>query len=446
MVPRAKKPLSQALGEGSVTPIQTKTLQGEVDGRARHDDGGEQHRVEERAGVDAPGRAVEEGRQGARQAEDGDELVADDGPQRLGRIHQHAARPHGDVLPQHQPKIGHHKDGRVDAHFLPHVQLRPPDLGEQTQARQEEVDEERDHVAQGNAKLLQVGQLDRKDPEAVVGLEEEVGQQQGEIAQRDHRQRQQEGLADLAPLQFAAPGQAVFIRCAAGVLLDQQEVPDQEEDQRDQAVQHRPEDDLVGDRLGEECRGREAGLGPGGEGEEGQRPDDAGQHHRDPPANARGAFGGRQGGDQAAEVGGGQQQPADSHQEHEEADQRDQRADLLPVPDLLVGGDLFLAFQGLLEPVDRKTDRALVDVIARVDHFRLVEHARGSGGDIAVDLADHDVFAGIEEGFHLVGLAHVHRLRGQPHQGRELIPLAEDHGQVARELGGSVRGAVGSGG
>ncbi len=204
--------------------------------------------------------------------------------------------------------------------------------------------------------------------------------------------------------------------------------------QRDQSIEDGPDQNLVGDALGQIGRRRHKRAAERERRIVGQRRNERGQHERRGPAATAGYVLGRELGRQGAVGNFGQPQvrkhwgfeQAVEHadQEDDKADQRDQRADLLTEPDLVAGGAGCAALQGLGEPVEAVADRFVRNMLGRVGHRGRVEHPRGALRDVAIDLAGLDSALGAEQRPKLWALGDVARQIDAPHQGRRIPHIA----------------------
>ena len=77
-------------------------------------------------------------------------------------------------------------------------------------------------------------------------------------------------------------------------------------------------------------------------------------------------------------------------QKRHKAEQRDQGADFLAEPDLVVDRARRAALQGFGEPVEAVADGLVGNVLGRVGDGGGVEHARRALRDVAIDLARFD--------------------------------------------------------
>src|SRR5882724_12309935 len=86
-----------------------------------------------------------------------------------------------------------------------------------------------------------------------------------------------------------------------------------------------------------------------------------------------------------------------THQKHDKANQRDQRADFLAEPDLVVRWARRATLQGLAEPVEAVADRLMRNMLVRMDDRRRVQHPRCALRDVAIDLAGLDRALGAKQ-------------------------------------------------
>ena len=142
--------------------------------------------------------------------------------------------------------------------------------------------------------------------------------------------------------------------------------------ERDQAVDDGPDQDLVGDALGQEGGRLYEGTAERERRIIGQRRDEGGQDEGRGPAPAAGC--GMRGHGAVGNLRQPQpgihrrfQQPIErADQKRHKTEQRDQRADLLAEPDLVVDRAGRAALQGFGEPVEAVADGLVGDVLGRM--------------------------------------------------------------------------------
>ncbi len=125
-------------------------------------------------------------------------------------------------------------------------------------------------------------------------------------------------------------------------------------------------------------------------------------------------------------------------QQRDETGKRDQCAELLAEPDLVVGRPRRAALQRLGEPVEAVADRLMRDVLGRVRYRGRVQHPGGAGRRVAIDLARLDRPLRAEHRPQLGALGDIAGEIDAPHQGGEFLVLGKHQSGVARPAGGAV--------
>ncbi len=120
------------------------------------------------------------------------------------------------------------------------------------------------------------------------------------------------------------------------------------------------------------------------------------------------------------------------HQQGNETKEREQGADFLAEPDLVVRGQRRPALQGFRKPVEAVADRFMGHVFGRVGHCGRVQHAAGSPRDVTIDLAGFHRAGATEQRPQLRALCHVPGAIDAPHQRGEFLVLSEHQRHVAR--------------
>ena len=120
------------------------------------------------------------------------------------------------------------------------------------------------------------------------------------------------------------------------------------------------------------------------------------------------------------------------------AEQRDQRADFLAEPDLVINRAGRAALQGFGEPVEAVADGLVGDVLGRMGNGGGVEHPRRALRDVAIDFARFHRALRAEQAPQFRALGDVAGLVDGPHQGREFVILGKHQRNVARPAWGAV--------